>query len=139
MPLIVVNALPKSVNDWRRGAGQWYLRDAESKRWRDLVGRHALFSERIAGPCRVELTFWWPTRVRRDPDNYAKAVLDGVVRSGLIEDDGPPCMTELVLRSRWDAENPRTTILYESVPEPAWPLVVRLHGQLARKRKAPPA
>ena len=130
MPVIVIPALPKSINDWRRGAGQWYLRDAESKRWADLVAKCGMFSERLPGPCRVELTFWWHDRTRRDADNYAKAVLDGVVKAGLIVDDGPPWLVELVLRSRWDKENPRTEILYESVAEPAWP---------APKRKSPSA
>ena len=129
MPLIVVRAMPKSMNAWRKE--HWYARAAEQKRWADLVGKCALFAERIAGPCRVELTYWWHDRTRRDPDNYAKAVLDGVVKAGLIEDDGPPIMVELVLRSRWDKDNPRTEILYESVAEPAWPLVDKKVGRSA--------
>ncbi len=135
MPLIVVRAMPKSMNAWRKE--HWYARAAEQKRWADLVGKHALFAERLPGPCRVEITFFWHDRTRRVPDNYCKCVLDGVKAAGLIRDDGPPWLVELVLRSRWDKDDPRTEILYESVPEPAWPMVVRLHGQLARKRQSP--
>lgn len=45
-------------------------------------------SERFPdGDVRVEIVLASPTRLRGDIDNYAKAVLDGIVKARLIGDD----------------------------------------------------
>ena len=41
----------------------------------------------VAGDVNVTITMGGTTRLRGDIDNYAKAILDGVVKGGAIEDD----------------------------------------------------
>ena len=62
---------------------------------------------------RVTIIYYFKDRRRRDPDNYSgKFILDGLVRSRIIEDDCFSCI-DLYLRGNVDKENPRTEILIE--------------------------
>lgn len=61
----------------------------------------------------VRLTYYFPTRGRRDPDNYSgKMILDGLTAAGIIVDDNFGHIT-LELRGEYDRENPRTEIEIE--------------------------
>lgn len=58
----------------------------------------------------VRLTYYFPTRTRRDPDNYSgKMVLDGLVKAGIIADDSFSNI-QLVLCGGYDKNNPRLEI-----------------------------
>lgn len=117
-----VFALPKSVNDWRRGNGHWSNAAKMREDMRKSVAIAVAQARPIpvAGPVHVALTFYWPTRRRRDPDNGAKHVLDAIVDAGLIEDDGPPNLVSLTLAARYDAERPRTEVRITEAGAPAW-------------------
>lgn len=120
--VLVVPYLPHSINDWRRGAGHFRERTAERDRWRAIIRGYA-YEQRLKpllGPVSVAMTFHWGERKRRDPDNFAKSVLDALVYAGLIQDDGPPWLVDLLLGSRWDRLEPRTEIRVESAIAPAW-------------------
>lgn len=43
---------------------------------------------RFTGPIAVEIALYFGSTPLGDLDNYAKAILDGIQRGGLIEDDG---------------------------------------------------
>lgn len=63
----------------------------------------------------VTLTYYFKTKIRHDPDNYAgKLILDGLTRAGIIEDDSFDHV-RLVLCGGYDKENPRTEIEVEEV------------------------
>ena len=117
-----VPALPGSVNDWRRGSGHWSIAAKMRERMRTIVAVAVLQAKAqpIPGPVHVALTFYWPTRRRRDPDNGAKHVLDAIVDAGLIEDDGPPTLVSLTLAARYDAKHPRTEVRITAAGAPAW-------------------
>lgn len=56
---------------------------------------------------------FFPTRGRRDPDNYSgKFILDGLVQAGIIKDDSFECIN-LRLKASYDKDNPRTEIEVE--------------------------
>ena len=58
----------------------------------------------------VQLTYYFPDRKRRDPDNYSgKMVLDGLVKAGIITDDSFGHI-QLLLAAGYDRDNPRTEI-----------------------------
>lgn len=118
MPTVEVPHVPGSVNQWSRA--HWAVRAAEAKRWRDLFAVYGACAPRLVGPVRVVLTFYWPDRRRHDAANAEKLVMDGAVALGLIEDDGPPLLVELVLRSRYDPARPRVSFEYEQADAPAW-------------------
>lgn len=126
-----VPALPKSVNDWRRGSGHWSIAAAERKRMAlaVTVAKVKAGAEPIPGPVRVSITFYWPTRRRRDPDNGAKHVLDAIVDAGLIEDDGPPTLVSLHLAARYDKSRPRTEITITQAEAPAWEVPAAKKGR----------
>ena len=59
----------------------------------------------------MEFVSYMPTRRRADPDNYVpKFILDGFVESGFLVDDDGAHMRALILRTGYDANNPRTEI-----------------------------
>lgn len=58
----------------------------------------------------VQLTYYFPDRKRRDPDNYSgKMVLDGLVKAGILADDSFGHI-QLLLAADYDENNPRTEI-----------------------------
>ena len=58
----------------------------------------------------MTITYFFPTRGRRDPDNYSgKFILDGLVQAGILRDDSFRCI-DLRLRGDWDKQSPRTEI-----------------------------
>lgn len=118
---LLVPHLPKSLNDVK---GHFCHRSAENKRWHMLIAAYAAKCRTapVKGPVSVSITFHWKDRTRRDPDNYVKSVLDGLTRSGLIEDDGPPVLVSLTLASRWDPVAPRLEVWIDPVEEYAWQL-----------------
>ena len=98
----VIPAVPPSLNAWSRK--HWSVRKREAEKWRLLVGsaaRQAMNQANRADcagyPAVVTLTFRLPRG--GDADNRAKFVVDGLV-GVLIEDDGPPHLEDLRLRSR---------------------------------------
>ena len=131
-----IHALAKSVNDWRRGKGHWTAITRQRDRMRDAFAvefnRSGGVPAGVPGPVHVALTFYWPNRLRRDPDNYAKQVLDALVYFRLIEDDGPPVMVSLTLAARWDAAEPRIEVRVEQAGAPAWPLPKRRKAKAVR-------
>lgn len=128
-----VMTLPASVNDWRRGSGHFGIRMREQQRVESFV-RLAVLQDRvqpIPGPVRVALTFYLPAKRRRDPDNMAKHVLDGIKACGLIEDDGPPVLVELTLACRYDKSRPRTEVRITAADAPAWEAPAARKGRTA--------
>jgi len=105
-----IPAIPPSNNRYIGRNNTWEYR-AEKSRWADLIA--VLCRPRPPQPLEtatVRITYYFPDRRRRDPDNYSgKMLLDGLVRSGIIRDD---CFdaVELVLVGKFDRQNPRTEI-----------------------------
>ena len=126
MTVLYVPTLPMSVNRWSRA---WQARHRERNRLRDAVALACARSKPVPvrGPVRVCLTFYWPDRRHHDSDNACKYVLDALVHAGLIQDDGPPWLTETVLRSRLAPSPDRTGIVVQLHADdaPAWPLPVQ--------------
>lgn len=81
------------------------------KQWAELIALRC--RPRPEKPLRnvtVRIIYYFPDHIRRDPDNYSgKMLLDGLVRSGIIEDDSFSCI-RLELIGDYDKQNPRTVI-----------------------------
>lgn len=84
----------------------------EKRKWEWLV-RAAVGKLRPDKPLKdviVVLTYYFKTKHRRDPDNYSgKFILDGLVKSKVIEDDSFDCIN-LQIKGKYDKDNPRTEI-----------------------------
>lgn len=115
-----VHALPKSVNVTMRS--HFTVRTRERDAWTLLV-REAMRAYRftpIAGPYRLHVTFYVPTRKRWDANNHLKNVLDALVRAGAVEDDGAPLLVHESYATRYDPAHPRTEFTITAAEAPAW-------------------
>lgn len=106
-----IHGIPPSNNKYIGRTNRWEYQ-AEKRRWEELI--QYLCSPKPKKPikiARVTLRYYFKTKVRHDPDNYAgKMILDGLVHAGILEDDSFSCI-ELVLQcGGYDSKNPRTEI-----------------------------
>jgi crossover junction endodeoxyribonuclease RusA len=107
---IIINAIPPSLNKFAGRKNYWEYRKVKEE-WKELVyytckqQKYETLNKAI-----VTVTYYFPTKARRDPDNHAgKMILDGLTAAGVILDDSFDCI-ELRLRGGCDKENPRTEI-----------------------------
>jgi len=108
--IITIPMIPPSLNKF---AGRKNDREYQylKQQWKQMVYL-ACLKEKNAKLKKsiITITYFFPTKVRHDPDNYAgKMILDGITAAGVIEDDSFDCI-ELRLRGGYDKENPRTEI-----------------------------
>lgn len=108
--MISIPMIPPSLNKF---AGRKNDREyqAVKREWKELV-YYACKQQRYETLKRaiVTVTYFFPTRARHDPDNYAgKLIMDGLTAAGVIADDSFDCI-ELRLRGDCDKANPRTEI-----------------------------
>lgn len=116
---LIIPEIPPSNNKYMgRGTvkGQAFAYQNEKQRWEWLV--KAAIKKKPKKPmekARVRITYFFPDRRRRDPDNYSgKFLLDGLTRAGIIEDDSFSNI-QLELRGECDRKNPRTEIELEEL------------------------
>jgi Holliday junction resolvase RusA-like endonuclease len=114
--LITIKSIPPSLNKFAGRKNEWEYWELK-KEWKDLVYYSAL-SQRPPKPIEksiVTITYFFKTKIRRDPDNYTgKLIMDGLTACGIIKDDSFECV-ELRFRGAHDKENPRTEIEIERV------------------------
>lgn len=105
-----IPAIPPSNNRFAGRQNHWEYRE-QKKQWQDMISACcAPVPPEPIESAVVTLTYYFPTRVRRDPDNYSgKFILDGLVRKCILLDDSFKNV-ELVLRGDYDKSRPRTEI-----------------------------
>ena len=105
--------IPPSMNKYKGRNNMWEYRKDKTT-WESLVAAHC----RPTPPQPIEksvltLTYYFPTRIRHDPNNYdGQFITDGLVKAGILEDDSFANI-RLVLCGAHDKENPRTEIVIE--------------------------
>lgn len=73
--------------------------------------------ERIEKPCTVAF-YWYMANKRKDLDNIsfgAKAILDGCVTAGVLQDDGYEWVRGIQHYYRIDKENPRVEVVFKTL------------------------
>lgn len=112
---LIINDIPPSNNKFMGNgsvAKQKYEYQDIKKQWAMLI-RLAVGRNKPKKPIEkaiVTITYFFPNRIRRDPDNYAgKFINDGLVKSGILKDDSFSNI-KLVLNGDYDKDNPRTEI-----------------------------
>jgi Holliday junction resolvase RusA-like endonuclease len=112
---LIINALPPSANKFIGRKAVWEYR-AEKQAWHWLV--KAAIRERPREPYEravVAITYYFPDKRRRDPDNYSgKMILDPLVREGILADDSFSNV-RLELSAEIDAKNPRTAVTVTAI------------------------
>ncbi len=106
----VIPEIPPSLNKFMGRKNHWEYRKLKQE-WSDLVVCCCRpIQEESLAKAVVTLTYYFPTKARRDPDNYnGKMILDGLVRAGIIKDDSFENI-ELRLKGGHDKSSPRTEI-----------------------------
>ena len=114
---ITIHDIPPSMNTYNGRKNCWQYRK-DKQQWKEMVMWSA---RRPRGPILplkkavVHITYFFPTRGRRDPDNYSgKFILDGLTASGCITDDSFECI-DLQLSGDYSKDDPRTEILIEAL------------------------
>jgi len=116
---LIIPEIPPSNNKFMgRGSKNYqaFTYQEEKQKWAWLV--QAAIKKKLVKPIEkavVNITYYFPDKRRRDPDNYSgKFILDGLTKAGIIKDDSFDNI-ELVLAGRVDRENPRTEIIVKEV------------------------
>lgn len=88
-------AIPPSVNHYWKKSGRGFKLSDEARDFHDLV---SMLVPRIktAARLKLEVTFHFPNRLRRDIDNYLKATIDSLVKCEFCVDDEQ--FDELIVR-----------------------------------------
>lgn len=110
---ITLKGVPPSLNRYAGRGNTWDYRTAKA-RWTQSVTLLARTAKgRPKAPwafAEVEITYFFPTRSRRDADNYCgKFLLDGLTKARVIVDDDFKHI-RLTVRGECDKDNPRTVI-----------------------------
>ena len=102
---IVIHDIPPSNNKFMgksaRGFHFTYQKKKQEWEWlvKSAVGKKP---RKPIEKARVKITYYFPTRHRRDPYNYSgKFLLDGLVSAGVLEDDSFSNI-ELILKGKYD-------------------------------------
>lgn len=110
-----VPEIPPSNNRFIGRTNNWEYQRIK-KEWADLIAIYCRPRPKQAmKQAVITLTYYFPDKRRRDPDNYSgKMVLDGLTKAGIIADDSFDCI-DLRLAGRYDKGNPRLEIMIEEV------------------------
>lgn len=106
--------VPISINRFIGRDNKWAYY-AEKTRWRELCTVYC--RPRPDHPpefAHLKIQFFFPNQRRHDSDNYQKALLDGLVHSGVIYDDDFDHVSVMV-SGGYDKENRRTEITVTEV------------------------
>ena len=119
---LIIPAIPPSNNKFmgRGRRGNQYEYQVIKKSWHDLISLFFNQAKReLPGKILnrmpfekslVHITYYFPDKIRRDPDNYSgKILLDPLVSLGIIKDDSFKHVI-LKIEGEYDKENPRTEI-----------------------------
>lgn len=106
----VINEIPPSMNKYKGRSNIWEYRQ-DKLRWEWLIAAKCKGVVKSPIPkCVLELRYYFPTKIRHDPNNYdGQFITDGLVKAKVIQDDSFDCI-KLVLTGGYDKENPRTEI-----------------------------
>lgn len=107
---------PLSVNNlFANVPGRGRVPTKEYKAWKKLAAQtiQAQRPRKIAGRCEVTVTVVAPDSRERDADNCNKAVLDALVKAGVIERDSNRCVKRVI--AEWEDEGEPCTVTIRSL------------------------
>ena len=109
----IIPLIPPSLNKYAGRKNYWEYRDVKPE-WKQICRAYCRPMGKPPDFAEVNITFYFPDRRRRDPDNYCKLLLDGLVYAGVIADDDFGHI-RLSLSAGVDKKNPRVEVTVDEV------------------------
>lgn len=110
---ISIPLIPPSVNHYKRTSGGRYFVTKEAVAFMDAIALLRRGQSITAKFYTVAADIFLGFGKRGDVDNFAKCILDGLVKAGVIHSDA--AVEELTLRKHRDRGNPRTEIVVRGI------------------------
>jgi hypothetical protein len=111
--------IPPSNNRYMGKGGAWiqHAYQHDKHEWAGIVAAYCRpIPDAPLELSRVTLEYHFPTRAKRDPDNYSgKFILDGLVGLGAIVDDNFWVMELVLATARVDKGRPGTLVTLEDL------------------------
>lgn len=111
----VVNEVPPTINKYIGRTNRWEYQN-DKKRYSRMV-KYSVLNKystiKKCKKCNIEVVYYFKTRIRHDPSNYDKFLLDALVDSEIIEDDNYDVIKRFTTIGSYDKENPRVEINIE--------------------------
>lgn len=115
---LILPDIPPSNNKYMGNSHSYHIYRKDKQEWEWIIKSKAQgkVPEKPFKRAEVTLIYYFPTKHRRDLDNYSgKLLLDPLVRCGILEDDSFKVIKNLNIIGRYDKENPRTVIIVNKV------------------------
>lgn len=109
--IYIIPEIPPSNNKFIGRTNRWEYQKTK-KEWCNYI--NIFCNPKPVEPIKkaiVNLIYFFPDKIKRDPDNYSgKMILDGLVQVGILKDDNFDCIDLNIKKGGVDKENPRTEI-----------------------------
>lgn len=110
---ITINTLPPTINKYIGRSNIWEYQQDKKAYHKAIVMSTIGINPRYER-CKMKVTYYFKDKRRRDPGNYEKMLLDGLVEANIIKDDNYDVITEFTTTGKYDKDNPRVEVeIYE--------------------------
>lgn len=115
---LMVQGIPPALNKYQRM--HFHQLHNEHKKWSQIIWADINVQgiQPVKGKVRMTFSFFFPTKVRHDPDNYstcAKFLMDSLVDHGILVDDSFSFIDELKIRQGGNSKPGRIEITIEEI------------------------
>ena len=107
--VIVLDFVPPTINKYIGRSNIWQYQE-EKKKFHELVMLSTVGINPKIKKCKMKVVYYFKTRIRHDPSNYDKMLLDGLVHANIIEDDSYEVIQEFTTIGKYDKMKPRTEV-----------------------------
>jgi crossover junction endodeoxyribonuclease RusA len=106
----IIPAIPPSLNQFAGRENTWEYRRIKAE-WIQLVDAYCRpRPEKPVVKAVVTLEYHFGDMRRRDPDNYIKLLMDGLVKAKIIKDDCFDCVELILRQGEIDRDNPHVVV-----------------------------
>jgi crossover junction endodeoxyribonuclease RusA len=111
---LIINYIPPTINKYIGRTNRWEYQE-DKKECHRIIKEACKGIEPCYTSCKMKITYYFKDKIRRDPSNFDKMLLDGLVEAKIIKDDNYGVIKEFTTVGMVDKENPRTEVEIEEV------------------------
>lgn len=110
---ITINTIPPTINKYIGRSNIWQYQQ-DKKAYHKAIVMSTIGINPKYERCKMKVTYYFKDKRRRDPGNYEKMLLDGLVEANIIKDDNYSVIEEFTTIGKYDKDNPRVEVeIYE--------------------------